>query len=278
MKNLFLNLNTYAILLYVNNLNNSSTRCTISKKTKQEERTMSDGIAVARRENNVITRKEESSSSKKLFSEFNKVFISGRIEKKFEKSHKVMRETFYKTRVRVERPSGKKDLVPIMVSELLLKKEEKKQSIKGKWVEVAGQFRSYDKIGEDGCKHLENFLFVTEINFYEYEDELDEVANSNLIYLEGYLCKPPVYRETSLGSEITDFMLAVNRKYRKSDYIPCIIRGRVARWVSEFEVGSCVKLYGRVQSREYFKRYSKDSDAGGFKTTYEISVMEIQKV
>ena len=239
---------------------------------------MSDETGVARRENNVITRQEENSTTEKLFSEFNKVFVSGRIEAEFEYSHEVMWEKFYQTRVRVERLSGTEDLVPIIVSDLLIGRERMKKSLEGKWVEVVGQFRSHNKEGSDGRRHLELFLFVTAINIYENEDELEEITNANLIFLDGCLCKPPVYRKTPLGRQITDLIIAVNRPYGKSDYIPCIAWGRVAQWVSEFEVGNRVQLYGRVQSRKYFKRYSKDSEAGEFRDVYEISVMRMQRV
>lgn len=239
---------------------------------------MSDETGVARRENNVITRREENSPTEKLFSEFNKVFVSGRIEAEFDFSHEVLWEKFYRTRVRVERLSGIEDLVPIVVSDLLIGRERMKTSLEGKWVEVAGQFRSYNKLGEDGRRHLDLFLFVTAINIYDDEDELEEVTNANLIYLDGYLCKPPVFRKTPLGRQITDLLIAVNRPYGKSDYIPCIAWGRVAQWASEFEVGNRVKLYGRVQSREYFKRFSKDTEAGEYRDAYEISVMRMQKV
>ena len=248
------------------------------KNIKQEESTMSDETGVARRENNVITRQEENSTTEKLFSEFNKVFVSGRIEAEFEYSHEVMWEKFYRTRVRVERLSGTEDLVPIVVSDLLIGRERMKKSLEGKWVEVAGQFRSHNKEGSDGREHLELFLFVTAINIYENEDELEEITNANLIFLDGYLCKPPIFRKTPLGRLITDLMIAVNRPYGKSDYIPCIAWGRVAQWASELEVGNRVQLYGRVQSREYFKRYSKDSEAGEFREAYEISVMRMQRL
>lgn len=239
---------------------------------------MSDETSVARRENNVITRQEENSPNKKLFSEFNKVFVSGRIETELEFSHEILWEKFYRTRIRVERLSGTEDLVPIIVSDLLIGKMRINSSLEGKWVEVAGQFRSHNKMGDDGRKHLELFLFVTAINIYEDEDELEEITNANLIYLDGYLCKKPVFRKTPLGRQITDLLVAVNRPYGKSDYIPCIAWGRVAQWASELEVGNRVKLYGRIQSREYFKRFSANSDAGEYRDAYEISVMRMQKV
>lgn len=239
---------------------------------------MSDETSVARRENNVITRQEENSPNEKLFSEFNKVFVSGRIETELEFSHEILWEKFYRTRIRVERLSGTEDLVPIIVSDLLVGKMRINSSLEGKWVEVAGQFRSHNKMGDDGRKHLELFLFVTAINIYEDEDELEEITNANLIYLDGYLCKKPVFRKTPLGRQITDLLVAVNRPYGKSDYIPCIAWGRVAEWASELEVGNRVKLYGRIQSREYFKRFSANSDAGEYRDAYEISVMRMQKV
>lgn len=148
----------------------------------------------------------------------------------------------------------------------------------GKWVEVAGQFRSYNTAGEDGRKHLDLFLFVTAIRIYEDKEELEETTNANLIYLDGYLCKPPVFRQTPLGRQITDLLIAVNRPYGKSDYIPCIAWGRVAQWASEFEIGNRVRLYGRVQSREYFKRNLPGSEAGVYKEAYEISVIRMQRV
>lgn len=202
---------------------------------------MSDETTALRRENNVITRQEGNSTTENLFNEFNKVFVSGKIEEEFEYSHEVLWEKFYRTKVRVERVSGTEDLVPIIVSDLLIGREKKQNSLKGKWVEVAGQFRSHNKKGEDGRNHLELFLFVKAINIYESEDELEKTANSNLIYLDGYICKPPVYRKTPLGRQITDLLIAVNRPYGKSDYIPCIAWGRVAQWVSELETGNRVK-------------------------------------
>lgn len=217
-------------------------------------------------------------NNEKLFSEFNKVFVRGRIVTEPIYSHKVLWEEFYRTIVRVERLSGTEDSVPIIVSDLLIGGEMMKASLEGKWVEVAGQFRSYNKLGEDGRRHLDLFLFVMEINIYEDEAELEEATNANLIYLDGYLCKPPIFRKTPLGRQITDLLIAVNRPYGKSDYIPCIAWGRVAQWANGLEVGNRVKLYGRVQSREYLKKSSPDSDVGEYRNAYEISVMRMQKV
>lgn len=234
-------------------------------------------LSVTTRDNNVIIRREAISGNEKIFSEFNKVWVSGIIEEEFEYSHEVWWEKFYKTRVRVTRLSGTEDCVPIVVSDLLMT-NILEGSLKGKYVEVGGQFRSHNKLGEDGRKHLDLFLFVTAINVYESEEEFEDATNANLIYLDGYICKPPVFRTTPLGRQITDLMLAVNRTYKKSDYIPCIAWGRVAQYASELEVGNRIKLYGRVQSRQYFKRFSPESEAGEYRTAYEISIMRMMKV
>ena len=236
---------------------------------------MSEETAVLTWENNFITRKEEELPNQRIFTEFNKVFISGRIESEFEYSHKTLWETFYRTRVRVKRLSGAEDCVPLIVSNLLIEKHVMNKSLEGKWVEVVGQFRSFNKWGEDGRRHLELFLFVTLINIYDNENELEEAANANLIYLDGYVCRPPVFRITPLGREIADLFIAINRSYGKSDYIPCIVWGRLAKAVSKFEVGDRLQLYGRIQSRKYFKKNLPDGES---RDAYEVSVMTVQKV
>ena len=245
---------------------------------------MSDGTVVSR-ENNVITRKEEASTNNRIFNEFNKVFVSGRIEEELEYSHKVGWEKFYRTRVVVTRLSEVEDFIPIIISNFLIGKKARNTTLKGKLVEVAGQFRSYNKFGKDGRGHSEIFLFVTEINICDNEDELEEKMNENLVYLEGDICKVPLVRSTYLGRQITELVIAVKkqvladgRKYEKKDYIPCITWGRVAKLASEFEVGDRIQLYGRIQSRKYFKRYSPNSQDGEVKETYEVSVMQIQEV
>ena len=232
--------------------------------------------SLARRENNVIARQEEISGNEKLFSEFNKVWVSGTIEEEFEFSHEVLWEKFYRTRVIVTRFSGTDDFVPIIVTDLLMANIFKK-TLKGKYVEVGGQFRSFNKMGEDGRKHLDLYLFVTAINICDNEEELEEITNANLIFLDGYICKNPVYRKTPLGRKITDLIIAVNRSYNKSDYIPCIAWGRYALYASKLKVGDRINLYGRIQSRQYFRRYSTDSEVGEYRDAYEISIMRMMK-
>lgn len=222
---------------------------------------------------NVITSKEEGN----VFGRFNKVFVSGRIEEEFKYNHQVMWENFYETRVIVTRHSGTEDFVPIVISEKLLPKNFLNQSFVDKWVELAGQFRSRNEEGKDGKRHLKLFLFVTAINIFDSEDEMEEANDANLIYLDGYICKPPVYRTTPLGREIADLLVAVNRNYGKSDYIPCIAWGRNAQWASYLEVGDRIELYGRIQSREYFKKFSPESEAGEWREAYEISIMRVKE-
>lgn len=234
-------------------------------------------LSAITQDNNVIIRREEISSNEKIFSEFNKVWVSGIIEEEFEYSHEYWWEKFYKTRVKVARLSGTEDCVPIVVSNLLMNNIFE-ESIKGKYVEVGGQFRSYNKVREDGRRHLDVFLFVTVMNVYESEEEFEDATNANLIYLDGYVCKPPIFRTTPLGKQITDLMIAVNRTYKKCDYIPCITWGRVAQYASELKVGDRIKIYGRLQSRQYFKRFSPDSEEGELRTAYEISIMRIMRV
>lgn len=238
--------------------------------------TMSEKNLETTRDNNVIIR-QEAIFDKNIFGEFNKVWVSGIIEEEFEYSHEIWWEKFYKTRVRVARLSGTEDFVPIIVSDLMMT-SILDGSLKGKYVEVGGQFRSHSKLGEDGRKHLELFLFVTDINVYESEEEFEDATNANLIYLDGYICKPPVFRTTPFGRQITDLMIAVNRTFNKCDFIPCITWGRIARYASGLEVGNRIKLYGRVQSREYFKRFSPESEEGETRTVYEISIMRMMKV
>ena len=239
---------------------------------------MSEEARVTKRENNVIIRKEKELPNSRIFTEFNKMFICGEIENEFEYSHEMYWEKFYRTRIKVRRLSGIEDFIPIVVSGVLLGKEMMNKSFKGKFVEAAGQFRSYNRRDETGRSHLELFLFVLSINIYEDEEEMEELSSTNLLYLRGYLCKPPVFRETPLGREITDLLIAVNRRYGKADYIPCIAWGRNAKWVSKLDVGNQIELYGRVQSREYFKRVSKGSEVGEYKQAYEVSIMKVQKL
>lgn len=190
----------------------------------------------------------------------NNVLISGEITKEFEFSHEVFGEKFYTTILSVERNSGLEDLIPIMVSDRLV---SVKDVWTGNFVRIRGQFRSYNK-KEDEKSRLILSVFVTDL------EVLDFIFCMNEISIDGFVCKMPVYRNTPLGREIADVLIAANRPYGKSDYIPCIFWGRNARFISSVEPGQRIEIYGRIQSREYFKNM-KD----GTKETriaYEVSV------
>lgn len=201
--------------------------------------------------------------------ENNQVTLNGEIVSNFEFSHETYGERFYKAFIACERQSDTKDVIPVTVSERLV---DVKAEWIGKLVEVSGQFRSYNK--HDGEKtHLILSVFVRE--FKEIE-ELPFTNDKNSIFLDGYICKPPVYRKTPLGREIADFVLAVNRPYGKSDYIPTICWGRNASFMDGMEVGTRIKIYGRVQSREYQKKIAEDEIET--RTAYEVSVSKLEVV
>ena len=195
--------------------------------------------------------------------ENNDALLKGIIDGKFEHSHDVFGEKFYKTNIKVERLSGDFDIIPIIVSERLVDVTEDLTDV---CVKISGSFRSFDKIDGEK-KKLILTVFVREIDISRNFD-----SNENQIYLEGFICKPPVYRKTPLEREIADLLIAVNRSYGKSDYIPSICWGRNARFASRLEVGEKVELHGRIQSREYQK---KTKDNVETRVAYEVSVSKI---
>ena len=199
----------------------------------------------------------------------NQVTIVGTVDSEFTYSHEVFGEGFYMLEVVVSRLSHMEDRIPLMVSERLV---DVKESCMGKIVEVHGQFRSYNK-HEEGRNRLILSVFVREFSFVGEEGTL---TRPNSIYLDGYICKPPVYRMTPLGREIADLLMAVNRPNGKSDYLPCICWGRNARFAGKFEVGTHIHLWGRIQSRTYQKRL--EDDVVEKRTAYEISVNKIECV
>ena len=182
--------------------------------------------------------------------ENNKVSVIGEVISEFTFSHEVFGEGFYLVSLAVSRLSDQVDIIPLMISERLL---DVTQDYRGRTVEAIGQFRSYNC--HEGVKNrLVLSVFVRELNFLE---EFTDCTKTNQIYLDGYICKEAIYRKTPLGREIADILLAVNRPYGKSDYIPCIAWGRNARYASGFAVGARVKVWGRVQSREYTKKLNE---------------------
>ncbi len=192
----------------------------------------------------------------------NVVEMAGEIVSDFQYTHTVFGERFYKVLLQVERLSNTVDILPLQISERLF---DVSGTCIGKKVTVSGQFRSYNKY-RNGSSHLILSVFVQNMTVCE---SLEDPAR-NRIYLDGYLCKKPAYRKTPLGREITDVLLAVNRSYTKSDYIPCICWGRNARYMSLQPVGSKMQIWGRVQSRNYQKRMD-DSELIS-RTAYEVSV------
>ena len=167
----------------------------------------------------------------------------------------------------VKRLSDSEDRIPVMVSERLV---DVTQDYVGQYVEIHGQFRSYNR--HEGLKNkLVLSVFVRE---WEFVDENPEAGKTNQIYLDGFICKEPVYRKTPLGREIADLLIAVNRPYGKSDYIPCIAWGRNARFASTFEVGGKIQVWGRVQSREYVKKISEEEIEKHI--AYEVSVSKLE--
>lgn len=193
----------------------------------------------------------------------NQVYLSGIVCSEPVFSHEVMGEGFYEMTLKVKRLSDMSDEIPLTVSERMLTEENSKI---GASLTVAGQFRSYNKLDEGKSKLILR-VFVREIL------EEDEERNPNTIEITGFVCKAPIYRTTPFKREICDMLIAVNRAYNKSDYIPCIAWGRNARYAQTFNVGEKVLINGRIQSREY----NKILPDGNFekKTAYEVSVGQL---
>ena len=201
--------------------------------------------------------------------ENNQVVIMGTIVSEFKYSHEIFGEGFYMVDVEVQRLSDSCDIIPIMISERLM---DTTQNFSGAKVMVTGQFSSY-KRHEEKKNRLVLSVFAREVEMVE---EIEESAKSNQIFLDGFICKEPIYRKTPLGREIADLLIAVNRPYGKSDYIPCICWGRNARFASSFEVGTRCVVWGRIQSREYMKKLSEDYAEK--RVAYEVSVNKLELV
>ena len=199
--------------------------------------------------------------------ENNQVSIMGKIDTGFTFSHQVFGEGFYTMELLVRRLSDSEDRIPVMVSERLI---DVTQDYEGEYIQVYGQFRSYNR-HEEKKNRLVLSVFARELEILD--SDYDEDA-ANQIFLDGYICKEAIYRKTPLGREIADLLVAVNRSYGKSDYIPCICWGRNARFASTFEVGTHVQIWGRIQSRDYVKKLSETQVEQ--RTAYEVSVSKIE--
>lgn len=193
----------------------------------------------------------------------NKVTLSGCIASGFTFSHEVLGEKFYTAFIAVARDSGTVDILPALFSERII---DTTGSYIKEPITITGSFRSYNQQNENKT-HLLLYVFVTD---YEWSGGTEK---NNTAVLEGFLCKKPVYRKTPLGREIADILLAVNRPYGKSDYIPCICWGRNARYADTLEIGAHIKASGRIQSREYLKKIGETEVK---KTAYELSVSTLE--
>lgn len=195
-------------------------------------------------------------------------------EKRF--SHEIYGESFYVFDLSVARLSGNADIIPVTVSERLIKDEMLKE---GNNLLVKGQFRSYNSY-ENERNRLILTVFAKDVIEVEENEEENEMAKKDMItnevVLVGYICKKPIYRQTPFGREISDILLAVNRAYNKSDYIPCIAWGRNARFCQDLEVGTQVKIVGRVQSRTYEKKFEDGTVEQ--RVAYEVSVGSLEVI
>ncbi|MBQ3427233.1 MAG: single-stranded DNA-binding protein [Clostridia bacterium] len=199
----------------------------------------------------------------------NQALVTGVIADEFKFNHEIYAEKFYTFTLNIPRLSGTDDSVRIMVSERLLAEDS---FCIGDTVDVEGQFRSYNSYEPSGENRLILTVFAKDI--HKSDSELRH--NPNTLYLNGYICKKPIFRVTPFGREICDLLIAVNRSYNKSDYIPVIAWGRNARYAKTLEVGDNVKIWGRIQSRQYQKKLSEDETVT--KTAYEVSVNRMELV
>jgi single-stranded DNA-binding protein len=205
--------------------------------------------------------------------ENNHLLLVGKVtsDKKF--SHEIYGESFYIFDLEVARLSGNSDIIPITISERLILEKELEIGDK---VAIEGQFRSYNSY-ENEKNRLILTVFAKDIKYLSEEDEENSSEKvSNEVTLIGYICKKPIYRQTPFGREISDILLAVNRAYNKSDYIPAIAWGRNARFCQNIEVGTKVKITGRVQSRNYEKKFEDGTIQT--RTAYEVSISSLEIV
>ena len=202
------------------------------------------------------------------YSENNHLILVGKIVSEKTYSHEIYGEKFYVFNLEVVRLSSTTDIIPITISERLLTEID---IIVGREVKVEGQFRSYNSY-ENERNRLILTVFAKEISEAVHEEGKDEVTNE--VELLGYVCKKPIYRQTPFGREIADILLAVNRAYNKSDYIPCIAWGRNARFCQNMEVGAEVRITGRVQSRSYEKKHEDGTVEA--RVAYEVSIASME--
>ena len=211
------------------------------------------------------------------YSDNNHLILVGKVtsEKRF--SHEIYGEKFYIFDMEVPRLSDTTDIIPITASERIINDEL--IAIGNKLI-IKGQFRSYNSYENERNKLIltvfaKDVILAEDENLSEEEKE-ETQRTSNEVTLVGYICKKPIYRQTPFGREIADILLAVNRAYNKSDYIPCIAWGRNARFCQNLEVGTQVKVVGRVQSRTYEKKH--EDGTVETRVAYEVSVGSLEVI
>lgn len=192
--------------------------------------------------------------------ENNKVILSGTVSSQMIKSHESHGEIFYSFNISIERKSGTVDVIPVIVSQLVL---DCSKDFCGQRIVIYGQYRSYNKLTDEHTKLILS-VFAEEITF-----PIEYVPEQNEIILDGYICKKPILRVSPFGRTIADVLLGVNRPCKKSDYIPLVTWGSVAKSASMLNVGSRILIHGRIQSREYH------SGTDTSKTAFEVSVMDM---
>ena len=200
----------------------------------------------------------------------NIAILTGEVTSPPSLSHEIYGEKYYITVLAVERLSGKRDFIPVTVSERLFC--DFRPSLRD-IINVIGQYRSYNNYSGTGNKLILT-VFAKEITYLGKCGEAENNGNPNQVFLNGYLCKKPTYRTTPFNREISDILLAVNRSYKKSDYIPCIAWGRNAKYIRGMDVGTNLKVWGRIQSREYQKYISETEIVN--KTAYEVSISKLE--
>ncbi len=207
--------------------------------------------------------------SNNLYEEYNSVKLQGKILTDMVFNHEIYGEKFYYFEIEVPRLSDNVDVIPVIISERLMIDNNIE---KGVIVKINAQYRSYNS-NENEKSRLVLMAFVKDI---EVIQEYIQEETLNEILLNGYLCKKPIYRTTPLGREIVDMLLAVNRSYNKSDYIPVIAWGRNAKYCENLEVGKNIKVIGRIQSRQYEKKYPDGTSE--IRKAYEVSVNKLEIV
>ena len=233
---------------------------------------------------NIIRGLEKNPHFKDVFGEFNKALIIGVIDKEFELDHAIGGRKFYRTQVSIKRLSDNEDKIQVILPEEVIK--DYNTMVIGKWILILGEFHSFNQKDEKGKSHLKLFVFGKKImisskkSIKEYLKKCcgEYNYNNNVVILDGYVCKPPIFRKTPLGGEkMLDLNIAVNRK-NKSDYIPCIAWNDVAEREKKLKVGDHVQLYGRMQSRDYYKKSAENPEKGRWKVAYELSIIGIKKI